>query len=67
MSEVNFFDMDRYRKDKFVRWLVRKLPDSIIYYAAIRLGVHATTGKYSAQVVPDLTLLDAIQRWVLKE
>lgn len=39
------------------------LPRKVVYYASIRLGVHATTGQHSNQVVPDLTFLDALKRW----
>jgi hypothetical protein len=32
-------------------------------WAFIRVAVHATVGPWSNQVVPDLTVLDALQRW----
>lgn len=44
-------------------WIVWKLPKPIIYWSAIRLGANATQGKYSNQVVPDLKLMDALERW----
>lgn len=43
--------------------IVHALPKTLVYWAAIRLIVHATTGKYSSQIVPDLTAMDALKRW----
>jgi hypothetical protein len=40
-----------------------RLPRKLAYWAAIRVVVHATTGRYSSQVVPELTVLDALKRW----
>ena len=40
-----------------------KLPRSIAYWTAIRVGAHATQGQYSNQVVPDLKFMDALKRW----
>lgn len=57
------------------RWYIASMPDRIArkvayltprrlaYWCAIRVGVHATTGRYSSQVVPELTLPDMLKRW----
>jgi hypothetical protein len=37
------------------RWLVRA--------AAIRLFAYATTGRYGATLVPELTAIEALKRW----
>lgn len=50
-------------KDRLAAWLARRLPRRIAYHAAIRIGVHATTGPWSWQVVPELTFADALKRW----
>jgi hypothetical protein len=50
-------------KEKAWMWLVWKLPETLIKWAAIRLIAHATTNKYAATVVPELTALDALGRW----
>lgn len=51
-------------RDTVTEWVVRHLlPRRVIYWALIRAGSHATTGKWSSQIVPDLTLTDTIQRW----
>ena len=43
--------------------LVWKLPKPVVMWAAIRVGAHATTGVYANQIVPELTFLDALDRW----
>lgn len=50
-------------KDKFYALIAAMLPKAVVYYAAIRLFVHATTGEYSNQEVPALTAMDALKRW----
>ena len=49
--------------DRFLMFLVWKLPRAIVYWSAIRVSAHASTGQYSDQVVPDLTAMDALKRW----
>lgn len=46
-------------------WLkfIHILPRKLVYWCAIRLGAYATAGKYSNQIVPDLTFVDALKRW----
>ena len=46
-------------------WLrfARFLPASLIYAAGIQMVVHGTVGKYEDTVVPDLSAMDAIQRY----
>jgi hypothetical protein len=50
-------------REKFYQWLADKLPRELAYWCAIRVGAHATTGKWSSQVVPELTVAEALQRW----
>ena len=56
-----------YQRHKYTErlqlWIVYRLPRWLIYWAAIRLIAHATQGKYSKQVVPRLTAMDALKRW----
>jgi hypothetical protein len=49
--------------DNFWRWLSYQLPKRLVYFAAIRLGAHATTGQYGSTVVPELTFMDAVGRY----
>jgi hypothetical protein len=47
--------------EKFMFWLAWKMPKSLVYFCAIRVGAHATTGKYGNTIVPELTMMDAIK------
>lgn len=51
------------RRSHLPFWIAARMPRWLVYHCAIRLGVHATTGEYSSQVVPELTFMDALQRW----
>jgi len=53
-------------KNKFYVWLAYKLPHSLVYYAAIRMFAHATSGEYSDQEVPATTVMEALARWETK-
>ena len=44
----------------FVRWFI---PKRLMYFCFMSIMAHATTGKYSDTVVPDLTGLKAIARF----
>jgi len=50
-------------REKFWLKLAYLLPRNLVYWACIRLCANATTGKYENQVVPDLTVMDALKRW----
>ena len=49
--------------DKIARAVVWRLPRRLVYWSAIRVAASATTGRYSDQIVPDLTVVDALDRW----
>lgn len=49
--------------DRFYRWLAWKLPRCLVKWAFYRVVANATQGEHSGQVVPDLTAMDAGQRW----
>jgi hypothetical protein len=49
--------------EKLYTWLAFKVPRKLVYWCAIRLMVHATTGKHQNQVVPELLAMDALERW----
>lgn len=55
--------LKRKYKQKAAAAIAWRLPKSVAYWAAIRVGANATTGKYATQVVPELTFMDAIRRW----
>ena len=49
--------------ERIQKWIAWKMPRKIVYWGAIRLIAHATTGKYAAQIVPELLAMDALERW----
>ncbi|KKN64714.1 hypothetical protein LCGC14_0488460 [marine sediment metagenome] len=49
--------------DKLWLWIADRLPRRLVMWTAIRLMVNATAGKYSGQIVPDLTAIEALRRW----
>jgi len=55
--------MDR-MKDRFCLWLSWKLPKRLVKWCAVRVGAHATTGEYGHSIVPEVTFMDALERWV---
>lgn len=50
--------------EKLTMKLAWMMPRRLVYWCAIRLFAHATQGRYSDQVVPDLTAADALKRWL---
>ena len=49
--------------DRFYRWLAWLLPAKLVEWVAIRLIANATQGRWSHQVVPNLSAMDALKRW----
>lgn len=50
-------------RDKLKLWAAEHTPRWLVYWCAIRLIAYATTGKYSATIVPKLSAIDALDRW----
>lgn len=50
-------------KDELCIWIAAALPRRVAYYATMRLVCHATTGKYSDTVVPELGVMECLNRW----
>jgi hypothetical protein len=44
----------------FIAWW---LPRRLVYWCAIRVGCHATQGRWSEHIATDLLFMDAISRW----
>jgi hypothetical protein len=49
--------------DKFWLWLANHVPRKLAYWCAIRVAAHATSGQWSDQEVPALTLDNLLKRW----
>ncbi len=50
----------RYSWAQKLAWM---LPRAVVYHCAVKVISHATTGKYGSQVVPELTAMEALNRW----
>lgn len=50
-------------KERLFLWFVNRLPRKLCARVAIRVIAHGTTGRWSNQVVPELTAMEALQRW----
>ena len=50
-------------KNKLCLWVAWRLPKRLVYWCAMRVNAHATTGEHSAQNVPELTAFEASERW----
>ena len=53
--------------DRLVQWCAWRLPRRLVYWCSIRLIAHATQGQYGNQIVPDLTAMDALDRWEISD
>jgi hypothetical protein len=49
--------------DRFWMWVAFHLPHRLVTWCAIRVMATATTGRWSDQVVPELTVEDMLWRW----
>jgi len=49
--------------DKLCQWIAWKLPKRIAMWTYVRVGAHATTGKYGDTVLPEITMMEALKRW----
>jgi len=48
---------------KFYLWLAGLVPARLCYFCFVRVMVHATTGKHSDTVVPELRGMEALKRF----
>ncbi len=51
------------RLDRLYHWIARHLPRRLVYWCAIVVAVHATTGEYSHFNTPSMLFADALKRW----
>lgn len=50
-------------KERVWMRVVWALPKQLVYWCGVRLIAFATTGRYSATVVPELSAMEALERW----
>jgi hypothetical protein len=61
MTEIRYWA--RRRCERWLRAIVWRLPRSVAMWSTVRVIGHATTGRYTNQVVPELTAMEALRRW----
>ena len=49
--------------EQMIIGLAWMLPARLVYWCALRVNAHATSGKYDDQVVPELKAMEALERW----
>lgn len=49
--------------ERFWMSIAWALPRKLAYWCALRVWAHGTQGKWSNQIVPELTCAEAIKRW----
>lgn len=50
-------------KYRAAKWLAWQLPELVVYWCYLRVAAHATSGKWSSTPVPNLSMMDALDRW----
>lgn len=65
---MNFkYEYEKY-KEKLMMAIAWVMPRWLVYFCAVRLGAHATTGQFGKTVVPEVTFMEvtfmeALERW----
>ena len=54
-------------KEKIQMKVAWMLPKWLVTWASIRMIAYATQGEYGDTIVPELTAMDAVKRWLDKE
>ncbi len=49
--------------DRLARAVAWALPRRVAYWCAVRVAAHATTGEHGHEPVPEVTAMEALQRW----
>ena len=47
----------------FWYWLVKRLPVKLVYFCFMYIMAYSTTGKYGSTIAPELSGMDAIERY----
>ncbi len=54
-------------REKLLMWIAWHLPRDLVMWCYVRVGAHATTGKFGGEIVPEVRMMDALQRWTMNE
>ena len=50
-------------EENFWRWLAFRVSKHLVYWATLRLMINSPNGKYSGQVVPNISTYEAMNKW----
>ena len=56
-------DWYKQKLENFIMWVAWKLPRHLAYWAAVRVSAEASQGGYAHDLVPEITMMDALDRW----
>ena len=62
ITEIKYWYITRPAEKMRIK-LAWAMPKWLVYWCAIRLVAHATSGEYGSTIVPELTAMDALKRW----
>lgn len=63
MSTLEVKYQVRRRGEKMLIWLAHRLPKQLKMRVYFDILAHSTTGKYGKTIVPEITAMDAIDRY----
>lgn len=50
-------------REKTMCWIAWHLPRDLVRWCYVRVGAHATTEQYGGEIVGEVRMMDALQRW----
>lgn len=62
-NEIGEKEMKKIMKDKMWLKISHCMPRTLVLWCAMRLLAHATSGKWDNQIVSELKIFDALDRW----
>jgi len=51
---------------RFYYWIIKRMPKMLQYLATIDLLAKVTSDEYSDTIIPELTVMDAVNRFIKK-
>tara|TARA_R110000782_G_scaffold70244_1_gene141131 strand:+ start:202 stop:411 length:210 start_codon:yes stop_codon:yes gene_type:complete len=64
MSKIDFEYRIKRNQEKVVIWIAWHLPKSVAMWACYRVLAYSTTGKYETTIAPEITAMEAIDRYM---